>query len=229
MIWPVVRRLTLIAAAVAILASVPYGMALLRDGYAASHVPNVTTLSAAGVRALPPLDAHGFTGVKEITRSELLTVISSGGPLTADQMAQLNRGCLGLACLYQGLNLKRWPESARGTRAYLRREDALRRRCPDGEQNFVFVKQAWWATSKPPTPDPATGEVPLASVTRARPGRYTFNYAVYFPTTDTYAWMNHREKGFPVNLINPQKAYLSASPPPLIDTRDAQIYCSTCR
>jgi len=25
-----------------------------------------------------------------------------------------------------------------------------------------------------------------------------------------YAWMNHRNYGFPVNLIKPQKAYLSA-------------------
>jgi hypothetical protein len=42
-----------------------------------------------------------------------------------------------------------------------------------------------------------------------------------------YAWINHRDYGLPVNLIKPQKAYLSAFPAPLdADTCTAQIYCS---
>jgi hypothetical protein len=32
------------------------------------------------------------------------------------------------------------------------------------------------------------------------------------------AWINHRDYGFPVNLIKPQKIYLSAFPPPLDET-----------
>jgi hypothetical protein len=36
-----------------------------------------------------------------------------------------------------------------------------------------------------------------------------------FPSTATYAWINHRQYGFPANLVKPQKAYLSLSPPPL--------------
>ncbi len=45
-----------------------------------------------------------------------------------------------------------------------------------------------------------------------------------------YAWINHRDYGFPVNLIKPQKAYLSAFPPPLdADTCPAQIYSSDGR
>lgn len=51
-----------------------------------------------------------------------------------------------------------------------------------------------------------------------QPGWYSFNYAVYFPTTHTYAWINHREYGFPVNVIKPETAYLSHSPPPLDST-----------
>jgi hypothetical protein len=66
-------------------------------------------------------------------------------------------------------------------------------------------------------------------VTRAKPGWYTFNYAVYFPATKTYVWINHREYGFPANLLWPMKAYLSVSPPPLDENRPAQLYCSTCR
>ena len=178
---------------------------------------------------LPTLDAHGEVGVREIAKAELLTLMSKNRPLSRTEKAQLDRGCPGLTCLYQGLGLTRWPESARGTRAYLRLEDALSRGCAEHRENFVFVKQAWWTSGKPPIPNSKTGEVPLSSVTRAKPGWYTFNYAVYFPATKTYAWINHREYGFPANLIWPMKAYLSLSPPPLDDNRPAQLYCSTCR
>ena len=178
---------------------------------------------------LPALDAHGFTGVKEISRPELVALMTATRPLSRDEIGNLDRGCPGFVCVYQGLGLKKWPDSARGTRAYLRLADALRRGCSDGQENFVFLKQAWWEGGKPPRPDAITGQVPLGSVTRAKPGWYTFNYAVYFFGTATYVWINHREYGFPLNLVKPQKAYLSLSPPPLDDTRPAQIYCSTCR
>ena len=181
------------------------------------------------LESLSPLDAAGITGVREITKSELLTLMSKRRPLSRAEKAQVDRGCPGFTCLYQGLGLRRWPESAPGTRAYLRLENALRRSCPEGAQNFVFVKQAWWTSGNAPTPDPKSGEVPLSSVTRAKPGWYTFNYAVYFPATKTYVWINHREYGFPANLLWPMKVYLSPSPPPLDDNRPAQIYCSTCR
>jgi hypothetical protein len=184
----------------------------------------------AKIDSLPALDTHGFNGVQEITRPELVKLMAKSRPLSQDENANLDRGCPGLACLYQDLGLKTWPELARGTVAYLSREDAVNRRCPDGQENFVFIKQGCWFAGKPPTPKPITGEVPINSVTRSRPGFYTFNYAVYFPSTATYVWMNHRDYGFPVNRINPQKAYLSRFPPPLNeDTRPAQIYCSTCR
>jgi len=150
------------------------------------------TQRPANLESLPPLDASGVVGVREITKSELLTLISKSRPLSQSEKAQVDRGCPGLTCLYQGLGLTRWPELARGTRAYLRLEDALSRSCPEDREKFVFIKQAWWTSGKPPTPDPTTGEVPLSSVTRAKPGWYTFNYAVYFPSTKTYAWMNHR-------------------------------------
>ena len=150
--------------------------------------------------------------------------------LSQDENANLDRGCPGFVCVYQGLGLTRWPESARGTVTYLTQQDALGRRCPNGQENFVFLKQGCWLADKPPTPNPTTGEVPIDSVTRSKPGLYTFNYAVYFPSTATYAWLNHRDFGFPVNRIRPQKAFLSPFPPPLdADTRPAQIYCSTCR
>lgn len=178
---------------------------------------------------LPPLNARGFSGVKEISKRELVALMTATRPLSRDELANLDRGCPGFVCIYQGLGLTRWPELAPGTRAYLRREDALARGCSEAQENFVFLKQAWWEGGKPPKPDAITGQVPLASITRAKPGWYTFNYAIYFAATATYAWIDHREYGFPLNLFKPEKAYISLSPPPLDDNRPAQIYCSTCR
>ena len=178
---------------------------------------------------LPPLNARCTSGVQEITRAELLQRLATDRPLTAEETANVDRGCVGLTCLYQALGQKRWPEDVPGTVAYLSREDALQRRCSNGQENFVFVKQGWWVGGRPPKATAETGEVPILSLTRSMPGFYTFNYAVYFPSTETYAWINHREYGFPFNLMKPQKAYLSMSPPPLEESRRAQLYCSTCR
>jgi hypothetical protein len=183
----------------------------------------------AEMDSLPALDAHGVEGIREIARPELVKVITKFRLLSQDESANLDRGCLGLTCVYQGLGLTRWPELAHGTVAYLSLKDALNHRCLNGEENFVFLKQGWWLAGSPPTPNPTTAQVPVNSVTRMKPGLYTFNYAVYFPSTATYAWINHRDYGFPINLIKPQKAFLSLSPPPLTAARPAQIYCSTCR
>jgi hypothetical protein len=180
--------------------------------------------------SLPALDAHGFNGIHEITKRELVNLITEFRPLSRSERANLDRGCPGFVCLYQGLGLTRRPELARDTVGHLTLGDALKRDCPSGQEDFVFVKQGWWLAGTPPTPNPTTRQVSVNSVTRIKPGWYTFNYAVYFPSTATYAWINHREYGFPVNLLKPQKAYLSLSPPPLNDdSRTAQIYCSTCR
>ncbi len=206
-----------------------FGLALVRSGKVLRVSPTEVRAQQDVRNSLPSLDARGAGTVQEITRAELLQRLASVRPLTAEETANVDRGCVGLTCLYQGLNQKRWPEEAPGTVAYLSREDALRRRCPNSEENFVFVKQGWWVNGRAPKPASETGEVPMISLTRAMPGFYTFNYAVYFPSTGTYAWINHRDYGFPLNLIKPQKAYLSMSPPPLEDSRPAQIYCSTCR
>jgi hypothetical protein len=229
-----VRKFILISVAAVILYVGIYGLARWRKLIVMQKMPlkeeHAVALSHAEIDSLPALDAHGFNGVQEITRAELAKLMAKFRPLSPDENANLDRGCPGFACVYQGLGLKRWPELARSTVAYLSCEDALKRRCPDGQENFIFLKQGCWLAGKPPALNPTTGEVPLNSVTRSRPGFYTFNYAVYFPSTATYAWINHRDYGFPINWIKPQKAYLSIFPPPLDDdTRPAQIYCSTCR
>jgi hypothetical protein len=187
--------------------------------------------SHPNIDSLPALEAHGVSSpIQEISRSELVKLMTKFRPLSQDENANLDRGCPGFVCLYQGLHLTRWPELARDTVAYLTLGDALKRQCSTGQENFVFLKQGWWLAGSPPKPNPTTRQVSINSITRIKPGWYSFNYVVYFPSTGTYVWINHREYGFPVNLLKPQKAYLSLSPPPLNDdNRAAQIYCSTCR
>jgi hypothetical protein len=216
-----VRKVILVSVGVVVLYFGAYGLAQSgRDSRRAQ----------AKTDSLPALDAHRFNGVQEITRPELVKLMTKFRPLSKDESANLDRGCPGLACVYQGLGLRRWPELACDTVAYLSRKEALKRHCPNGEENFVFIKQGCWLAGTPPTSNRANGEVPVNSVTRTKPGLFTFGYAVYFPSTATYAWMNHSDYGFPANLIKPQKAYLSSFPPPLDEeTRPAQIYCSTCR
>jgi hypothetical protein len=181
-----VKKITISAAIVIAIGLIAYALAQSRMMIDAddSKIPHPVSLES-----LPPLDARGVVGVREIMKSELLTLMSKTRPLSQSEKAQVDRGCPGLTCLYQGLHLTRWPELAPGTRAYLQLGNALSRRCLEGEQNFIFVKQAWWTSGRPPAPNPNSGEVPLSSVTRAKPGWYTFNYAVYFPATKTYAWI----------------------------------------
>jgi hypothetical protein len=221
-----VKRITISSAIVVAVGLAAYA---LTEWRMVMEADESKTQGPANLESLTPLDASGVVGVREITKSELLTLMSKNRALSEGEKAQVARGCPGLTCLYQGLGLTRWPELARGTRAYLRLEDALNRSCPEKTENFVFVKQAWWTSGSPPTRNPKTGEVSLGSVTRMKPGWYTFNYAVYFPATKTYVWNNHREYGFPANLLWPMKAFLSLSPPPLDQNRPAQLYCSTCR
>jgi len=225
-----VRKFALIAVAAVVISVAVWSVTSWRNRHSEenTHLQTGSTVAADRV-PLAPLDAHGVSAVLEISKDELVRLMTKTRPLTRDEKVNLDRGCPGFVCLYQRLGLKRWPEAAHGTRAYLRLEDALARVCPIGRENFIFVKQAWWESGKPPAPNPTNAEVPLNSITRAMPGWYSFNYAVYFPTTKTYVWINHREYGFPVNLIKPMKANISLSPPPLEEYRPAQIYCSTCR
>ena len=130
--------------------------------------------SSARANSLPSLDARGVTGIREISRPELEKLMSKSRGLSLEEKAELDRGCPGLVCLYQSLGVKRWPESAVHTVAYLELADALQRRCPSGQENFLFVKQGWWLGGRRPSGPRAT-PVSAESVTRVRPGGFTFN------------------------------------------------------
>ena len=104
-------------------------------------MPMTARHSVPQISNLPPVNASGVVGVREITKSELLTLMAKDRPLLQSEKAQVDRGCRGLTCLYQALGLTRWPELARGTCAYLRLEDvkylALTPKFPGGPSNSI--------------------------------------------------------------------------------------------
>jgi hypothetical protein len=223
-----VRKLIVVSVTAVFLSVGFYGLTQRKKS---TIIETLANQERSKIDSLPALDARGVDAMHEITKRELVKLMTKLRPLSRDESANLDRGCPGLVCLSQRLGVTRWPASARGTVAYLTVGDALKRHFPNSQENFIFVKQGWWSGGSPPKPDPTSGQVSVNSVTRIKPGWYTFNYAVYFSSTATYAWINHREYGFPVNLVSPEKAYLSVSPPPLNDEnrRRARIYCSTYR
>jgi len=72
------------------------------------------SLDSAKIDSLPALDAHGSDGIREISKAELVKLMRKFRPLSQDENANLNRGCPGFTCVYQGLGLTRWPELANG-------------------------------------------------------------------------------------------------------------------
>jgi RHS repeat-associated protein len=185
-----------------------------------SYVLNspVNLVDPTGLDELAPLDSKG--GRRDLSRADANKEIHPGGPLPKDVKKDIDRGCIGLCAAYQGLG-EVFPEQAPNTNCYLTEAEADKRKCKCGEENFVFAKQGQWKGGKAPKPDPKSGKVPNDSVSSAG-GNY--NYVTKFPSTKSYAWMNHA-----VGLgFTPQK--LSIAPTSVKDPHyPHEIWCSTCK
>jgi RHS repeat-associated protein len=168
------------------------------------------------------VDPFGFTPTaprcpstrQDISRSELEQLI---GPVSANDSANLDRGCIGMCSVYQGMHVV-FPEQARGTRCFATEAQARARRCTPPNKSFVFAKQGQYQHG-PPTPGP-DGEVPRDTISSAG-GNY--NYVTAFQG-GCYGWMNNGVyPGSP-----PQKATIAPFVP-----NDPHyphtIWCSTCR
>ena len=127
--------------------------------------------------------------------------MSPSRPLSDAAKKNLDRGCIGLCSVYQGLG-ETFPENAPGTKAYLSEAQASARVVDKGQSNFVFAKQGKWLNGRP-KPDPQTGEIPVRSI---RSNTY-YNYVTKFPGTGSYAWM---DRGI---AYGPQTAKISNVPP----------------
>ncbi len=150
---------------------------------------------------------------QDISRSELERLI---GPVSPTDSANLNRGCIGMTSVYQGMNVT-FPENARGTKCFATEAQARAHPCKPSEKKFIFAKQGQYQHGAP-IPGP-NGEVPRDTISSAG-GNY--NYIVAFPG-GCYGWMNNGV--YPG--ADPQMASISPTYP-----HDAHyphtIWCSTC-
>ena len=204
----------------------PIGMAGGPNAY--SYVGNqpVDFIDPFGLQRLAPLGRNGQNrrDVDRATLERLMTPRGSRG-LPEDVKNNLNRGCIGLTSCYIGKNpagnFYNLPEEAPGTQCFLEEGLAKARRCPRCCRNTVFAKQGQWKEEwggHPPSPDPRTGRYPNDAISNTGG---LFNYIIWFPSTRSYAWMDHRiEDG-------PQTASIASLP---VDDPHYPhtIWCSTC-
>jgi len=144
-----------------------------------------------------------YTGINQIQNQ-----LNGGMPLSQLEIRSIHRGCIGLCSLYQGLNADH-PEDVDGVEAFLDFGKAAARKCPCGTRKFVFGKQGYWNDGTPPPEDPE-GRVDPESISNKE---NHFNYLTYFPTTKTFAWMNHNDNGDPQTLYIWNRYPISASYP----------------
>ncbi len=174
-----------------------------------------------GLQALP-LGRNGQSqrDVDRATLERLMTPRGSRG-LRDSIRRLLDQGCIGMCNAYQGTD-DIYPEDAPGTFCYLEENLAKSRKCPKCCRNFVFAKQGKWNEAwhgSPPAPAAGTGRFPNNAISNTGG---LFNYVVWFPSTRSYAWMDHSTSQ------GPQTAFIRSSPI-LTDPRYPNtIWCSTC-
>lgn len=154
----------------------------------------------------------------DVGRPVLEGLISSEG-LSSGDSAQLDRGCIGLCSLYQGLG-ELFPENANGTKCYLTLEKALKRKCKKCEHPFIFAKQGQWQ-GPAPAPGLFGGSVPNNSISSSG-GNY--NYVTMFSSTGSFAWMNHMA----IPGGDPQIGTISPTPVSGDPHYPHEIWCVTC-
>jgi RHS repeat-associated protein len=190
-----------------------------------AYVENESTnaIDPFGLQQLAPLGRNGQNerDVDRATLERLMTPRGSRG-LPDDVKRDLDLGCIGLCSAYAGSGDVP-PEYAEGTNCYLEESLAKSRKCPKCCRNFVFAKQGFLDERYQGTtivPERGTGRIPNDLISSA--GGH-FNYVVWFPSTQSYAWMDHTIRQ------GPQTAFIRRSMI-LNDTRYPKtIYCSICK
>jgi RHS repeat-associated protein len=180
-----------------------------------------------GLQKLRPLGRNGRPK-RDLTRAEAEKLMTPKGRNTLPDSVKhnLDAGCIGLCTAYQGSGdqfVK--PEWARKTNCYLSKNLAQSRKCDCGERNFVFAVQGILL------PDRPSSSIRLGKggsiinkdlIDDTKP----FNYAVWFPSTKTYAYMDFGYSiiGLGAEASN-QTVFLREDLPRFPFT----MWCSTCR
>lgn len=181
-----------------------------------ANLQPLTVSDTLGLKGLRDLSAEGGDGFLVASRQKLESLISDS-PLNQQQKKNLDRGCIGLTSLYQGLN-QVFPENAPNTKCFSSIYFAvLYANGKNCEMSFVFGKQGAWKNG-PPARRPGM-IVPNDAISSAG-GHY--NYIIYFQRTRTFAWMNYS------SATPGQRATLSYWPYAGPEYPN-QIWCVTCR
>ena len=155
-----------------------------------------------------------------IPLSDLLGMI---GPLTDDESKQLNRGCVGMCNIFQGpgpYGPFQYPENTPGTKCFKTLGQALTRKCPEGQQKFIFSKTGSFHFGKSaPTPGP-DGSVPTDTLMNMGGG---FNFITMFPggCWGTLSWDRGHQQW--------QGEFWPSFPRDQIPAGYYTMFCSTCK
>jgi len=188
----------------------------------------LVNVDSFGLQRLAPPGRNGQEQ-RDVNRAELERLMTprGGGGLPDDVKRELDRGCIGLTACYMGKigpggDFPDLPEDAPNTFCYLEENLAKARRCGRCCRNLVFAKEGTWDPRlwgpSGPNPEPRTRRIPNNSIWGGPRDEY-FNYIIWFPSTRTYAWMDHTIKK------GPQTAFLRRS----VSRHYRNImWCSTC-
>lgn len=180
--------------------------------------------AATPTRPRPPVLDRMAPGASRVyTRKEFTERF---GPFTREVEHQLDRGCVGVASIYQGMGFN-MPENAPGAQCF-KTQDEAETKARECKSEMVWVKEGEWR-------DPnrkLTGPWAIKGTSTTSPGESygeAFNYITWLPEEEIYIMMNYRIEDAPANgpqLIEVRSSHgLQIAP-----NRDypARMFCTTC-
>lgn len=179
--------------------------------------------TAATVRPRPPVVDRMAPGASRIyTRKEFTDRF---GPFSREVERQLDRGCVGVTSIYQGMGFD-MPENAPGAQCF-KTQDEAERKARECKSEMAWVKQGIWRNKdeKSITPHSIKG----------KPGNdpknpsEAFNYITWLPDEEVYILMNYRIEDVPANgpqLIEVRSSHNTLIAPNI--TYPNQIFCTVC-
>jgi RHS repeat-associated protein len=147
------------------------------------------------------------------------------GPFSSAINRQLDRGCVGVASIYQGMGYN-MPENAPGAQCF-KTQDEAERKARECKNNVVWIKQGEWRFDDRSDIKPNS----IKGVSNNDPKNLAeaFNYITWLLDEEAYLIMNYRIDDVPAN--GPQRIEVMSSHNTQISPTEefpAQIFCTTC-
>ncbi|MBT2748296.1 MULTISPECIES: RHS repeat-associated core domain-containing protein [unclassified Lysobacter] len=171
----------------------------------------------------PPVIDRPAPGTSRIfTRNEFT---ERYGPFSSAVNRQLDRGCVGVASIYQGMGYN-MPENAPGAQCF-KTQDEAERKARECKNNVVWIKQGEWRFADKSNIKP--NSIKGVSNNDSKNPAEAFNYVTWLLDEEAYLIMNYRVEDVPAN--GPQMIEIKSSQNTQIAPTDeypAQIFCTTC-